>query len=104
MLIDTNHAASRIEQRGIPPMFISLLMQYGEKSHSGHDGIIRYFSKKSKKKMKYELGNSIINQLSRFMNIYLVHSRDEKVLITAGRRNKRIKDKYKSRSMRCSNI
>ena len=93
MLINTNHAASRIEQRGIPPMFISLLMQYGEKSHSGHDGIIRYFSKKSKKKMKYELGNSIINQLSRFMNIYLVHSRDEKVLITAGRRNKRIKDK-----------
>jgi hypothetical protein len=93
MLINTNHAALRVEQRGIPPMFIDLLIKYGEKKHSGHDGIIRYFSKKSKKKMQYELGNSVINQLSRFMNIYLVHSKDQKVLITAGRRNKRIKNK-----------
>jgi len=92
MLTKSIHSKKRIQQRGIPPFTIDLLMKYGDSKYTGKGGIIRFFDKKSKKRMVRDLGRQIINQLSKHLNYYLIHTKSN-VLITAGRRYKRIKNK-----------
>ncbi len=88
----TKHASERFQQRGIPPLIKDLLMLYGDHKYTGHDAVIRYFSKNSRKKMSKDLGKVAVNQLSRFFSIYLIHSVSGEV-ITVARRTRRIKDK-----------
>ena len=92
MFTKTFHSKKRIKERGVSPFVISLLMKYGDLKYTGGGGIIRFFNKKSKKKMVSDLGRKIFSQISRYLNFYLICSKSN-VLITVGRRYKRIKNK-----------
>jgi len=91
MFTKSEHAKQRIRERNIPPLIIDLLMIYGDSKYLPEGKKIRFFNKRSKQKMSRDLGRSIISDLSKFLNCFLVHNHSN-VLVTVGRRSKRIKN------------
>lgn len=90
----TKHAQLRSCQRSIPPLITDLLSLYGEVKYTGRKGRVKFFSKKSKQKMSRDLGAPVVDQLSRFFNIYLVESIDGSIITIARRtKHKRMKSK-----------
>jgi hypothetical protein len=85
----TNHAVIRSQQRGIPPLILQWLDQFGEEQHDGHGATIRYFSRASRRAMEQEFGSYPVKKMSEFLNIYTVESQDGTV-ITTGHLTKRI--------------
>lgn len=45
----TTHAAIRSQQRGIPPLIMEWLDQFGEEYYDGHGAIIRRFTRTSRR-------------------------------------------------------
>jgi len=88
----TIHAAIRSQQRGIPPLVIQWLDQFGEECYDGHGAVIRYFSRASRREMEREFGNDLISKLSQYFKAYKVENH-EGVVITTGHLTKRIKHK-----------
>jgi hypothetical protein len=88
----TYHATARSQQRGIPPLIMQWLDQFGEEQYDGHGAIIRYFSRTSRRIMEREFGSNPVKKMSEFLNIYKVESQDGTV-ITTGHLTKRIKRK-----------
>ena len=86
----TYHAAVRSQQRGIPPLVMQWLDQFGEEHYDGHGAIIRYFSRASRRAMEREFGSSPVKKMSEFLNAYKVENHDGTV-ITTGHLTKRIK-------------
>ncbi|MGJ0490061.1 hypothetical protein [Methylobacter sp.] len=88
----TYHAATRSQQRGIPPLVMQWLDQFGEEQYDGRGAIIRYFSRASRRAMEREFGSNPVKKMSEFLNVYKVENQDGKV-ITTGHLTKRIKRK-----------
>ncbi len=86
----TYHAATRSQQRCIPPLVMQWLDQFGEEQYDGHGAIIRYFSRASRRAMEREFGSNPVKKMSEFLNAYKVESHDGTV-ITTGHLTKRIK-------------
>lgn len=82
----TQHAAQRIQQRGIPPLVSNWLLDYGERNFDGHGGVIRYFSHRGVRKMERELGRAAVKRMSEFLRCYLVESSNDGAVITVGKR------------------
>lgn len=84
----TEHAAIRSQQRGIPPIVLDLLLQFGchEYDHVGAE--IVYFDRRSKKSVESYTGG-LISKLSDHLNSYAVL--DGGTVITVGTRFKRIR-------------
>lgn len=85
----TKHAETRSCQRSIPPLITDLLMIYGDIKYTGRKGRVKFFSKKSRQKMSRDLGGKVVDQLSRFFNIYLVESTEGAIITIARRTNKK---------------
>lgn len=88
--MNTQHAHVRSQQRGVPPLIQDWLLDYGEEQYDGHGGILRYFSKKSLRRMERDMGKAPLKRLSEYFRCYLVESHDGHV-ITVGKRYKRPK-------------
>ena len=85
----TKHAETRSCQRSIPPLITDLLKIYGDIKYTGRKGRVKFFSKKSRQKMSRDLGGKVVDQLSRFFNIYLVESTEGAIITIARRTNKK---------------
>lgn len=83
----TTHASVRSQQRGIPPLVVDLLLQFGcrEYDHAGAEVV--YFDRRSKKRIESYVGG-LIGKLSEHLDSYAVVA-DGKI-ITVGTRLKRI--------------
>lgn len=88
----TTHAAIRSQQRGIPPLVMQWLDQFGEECYDGHGAIIRYFSRASRREMEREFGCDLVSKLSQYFKAYKVETH-EGMVITTGHLTKRIKHK-----------
>lgn len=88
----TYHAATRSQQRCIPPLIVQWLDQFGEEQHDGNGAIIRFFSSSSRRAMEREFGSNPVKKMSEFLNIYKVENHDG-TMITTGHLTKRIKRK-----------
>ncbi|MGZ8173716.1 MULTISPECIES: hypothetical protein [Methylobacter] len=88
----TYHAAIRSQQRGIPPLIMQWLDQFGEEQFDGHGAIIRYFSRASRREMEREFGSDLVSKLAQYFKAYKVENHDGTV-ITTGHLTKRIKRK-----------
>jgi len=88
----TGHARQRAQQRGIPPLVTNWLLDYGEQSFDGRGAVVRYFTRKSLRRMERDLGAVPVRRMSEFMRCYLVESVDDGSVITIAKRyaNKRI--------------
>ena len=90
----TIHSAIRMQQRGIPPLIIDWLQQYGESEYSRR-AVIFYFTKRSRKRLAKEFGDRVVSLLSPLLDTYIVMNPRTMELITAGHRFRRIKEKYR---------
>ena len=88
----STHAAIRSQQRGIPPLVMQWLDQFGEECYDGHGAIIRYFSRASRREMEREFGCDLVSKLSQYLKAYKVET-PEGTVITTGHLTKRIKHK-----------
>lgn len=86
----SRHAISRRQKRGIPPIILDWLEQYGEERFDGHGGVIRYFGRDSRRRMEKVLGRRFVTENQKYLDHYLVESASDGTIITMGVRFKRI--------------
>lgn len=79
----TIHAETRLQQRGIPPMVIDLLMQFGSASRCG--GAERLmFDKSALKRLRRHLGRDRgLKLIDRWLNVYAVIGDNGQLITTA---------------------
>ena len=89
MLNLTHHADVRIQQRGIPPLIIDLLMNYGRLTrHKGAD--VYFLDSESRKSLKRDIGSLVYKRLQDLLDAYVVVA-DDGLVITAAKRYRRLK-------------
>lgn len=59
----TEHAAVQIQQRGIPPLVVDLLLQFGRREHDHRGAEIVYFDRNSRSRIEKYTGG-LIGKLS----------------------------------------
>jgi hypothetical protein len=86
----THHGQARVQQRAVPGLMISLLLQHGA-SVWRHGAEVRYVDKQARRKIKSELGGDRSARIiEKWFNSYIVVGSDG-VIITVGRRTRRLK-------------
>lgn len=87
----TRHATTRMQQRGINPLILRCLQEYGHRVHDNHGGILYYFTRDSIRDVERDWGREAVRRLvADYRNAYIVTSIDGAV-ITTGWRTERIK-------------
>jgi hypothetical protein len=82
----TWHARRRAQQRGIPPLVDQWLTDFGEEQFDGRGGVVRYFSRRSLRKLERACGRAIVARLSDYLGCYKVEAADNGSTITVGHR------------------
>jgi hypothetical protein len=85
----TGHASVRAKQRGISPLMIELLEQYGATARAVDGASIHYFDKRAMKRLAAHLGPQF-PAFREDLGVYAVISGDGRVL-TVAHRQRRIK-------------
>ena len=85
--IATFHACVRAQQRGVPPLVLTWLLDYGEETFDGHGGVVRYFTPRSVRRLEREVGQAPIKRLSEYLRCYLVQCSRDGDVITVGKRH-----------------
>jgi hypothetical protein len=85
----TEHATSRLRQRGIPTELLDLLMSYGDESHDGHGARVIGFSRRTRRRLRQEIGDKLYARWESRLNVYAVVAANES-LITVGHRLSRL--------------
>ena len=89
--MNTRHAQTRAQQRGIPPLVDELLDRYGREQHDGHGAVILYFDHTSVRTMERELGHRpVAKLLGEWRSAYKVRSTADGATITVGHRTQRV--------------
>lgn len=84
------HAASRAQQRGIPPLVEQWLEEFGEEAYDGHGAVVRYFSRSSVRSLERAFGRAPVRKLAEYLGAYKVDSSRDGSLITIGHRFRRV--------------
>ena len=85
----SQHARVRMQQRGIPPRAVELLLEHGAVQHDHHGGRVLYFDKPSRKRLCRELNPEALAGMERFFKAYAVLGHGE--VLTVGWRYRRIR-------------
>ncbi|MFA5914683.1 MAG: hypothetical protein WC830_14110 [Burkholderiales bacterium] len=83
----TQHSQIRAQQRGIPPLIIDLLIQFGVREPAGDGTEAIYFDKRAKKQLQAYSGG-LMGKLSDALDVYAIVIGDK--VVTIGPRYKRI--------------
>lgn len=78
----THHASKRAQQRGIPPILLSLLMDFGKREPAGGGASKMYFDKAARRRVKAYVG-PVARQIDEFMDVYAVFAADGQVITAA---------------------
>ncbi len=85
----TEHARARMQQRGISPAAIELLLSYGRSSHDHRGCEVVYFDKPARKRLAQH-DPAAAREAERFSRTYAVLGSDG-VVVTVGHRYRRLK-------------
>jgi hypothetical protein len=83
------HSTKQMQRRGIPPLIVHWLEEFGEEVHDHHGAIVLHFSKAARRRLERSVGRQPIRKLDEWMSAYLVISTDG-VPITVGFRYRRL--------------
>lgn len=86
----TRHAQIRMQQRGVPPLILEWLLEYGATEYDGHGGRVRYFDKDARRRIGRAKGDIVLRRMHEFFDSYAVLAEDGAV-ITVGHRYKKTK-------------
>lgn len=89
----TQHAGTRAQQRGIPPLIDEWLDAFGEELYDGFGARIVFFSKKSIRRMERAFGAAPVRKLSNWLDAYKVEDSGTSRVITVGHRYRRLRRK-----------
>ena len=84
----TDHARIRMQQRGIPPLIVEWLLEFGAVRYDHHGGQIRFFDKESRRRIAREKGEMVVRRLHELLDSYAVVAEDG-TLITVGHNYRR---------------
>ena len=84
----TEHARARMQQRGISPAAIEILMSYGRSSHDHRGCEVVFFDKPARKRLARQ-NPAAAREAERFCRTYAVLGSDGAV-VTVGHRYRRI--------------
>ena len=84
--MNTRHAVTRSQQRGIPPLVSQWLDQYGRKEYDGRGGLWLYFDKRSIRAMERELGREPVRRMESYFRCYKIVSICDGATLTVGHR------------------
>ena len=90
MNIYTKHSMDRSKARGIPPLIMKWLLDYGTEQYHNNRQIL-YFDKKARRSLRRAVGRQIVSKLNKYMKSYLVI--EDGRVITVGHRFARIRRK-----------
>lgn len=79
----TAHARARMQQRGISPQALEVLLDYGREAHDNRGCRIVRFDKRSRRRVLRELGSERYRRLERYFNAYAIVAADDAV-VTVG--------------------
>lgn len=85
----TKHASIRQQQRGIPPIIIDLLIDYGTVERAGKDATTHYFDKTSRRRVMAYAGR-LSSLFEEYLDYYAIVGKDGSI-ITVAPRIKKIK-------------
>ncbi len=88
----SEHARLRMQQRGIPPLVLTWLLDFGQKRHDHKGGVVHYFDKRSRRDLERSVGRGIVRRLSEYMDSYAVSSLQDDVVETVGHLYKLLSD------------
>lgn len=83
----TMHAQSRSQQRGVPPIIVDLLIQFGKRISSGDGTEICYFDRRARKHVHGYVGG-LISRLNEQLDSYAVVTSGK--VVTVGIRYKKL--------------
>lgn len=85
----TQHAATRMQQRGIKPHTVELLFHCGSKEYDHRGGTILYFDKQARQRLRRQYGTEHVKKVETQLDTYAVVAKDGSIM-TVGHRTKRI--------------
>ncbi len=85
----TQHARSRLQQRGIPLNILEPLLTFGHEEHDHRGGAVVYFNHRAKERLRRTFGKDIYKRMEPHLDAYAVIARDG-AIITVGHRTQRI--------------
>ena len=85
----TDHARTRLQQRGIPEMILETLLDFGHEEFDHRGSAVIYLDQHSRKQLRRFLGEESYKRMSSHLDTYAVVARDGTV-VTVGHRTRRI--------------
>ena len=85
----TDHAAVRMQQRGIPGWYLRLLVEYGKTTHDGHGAVLKSVSKSTRQRLRNVLSRHEYVEAERYFGVYAVVGLDQAVVTAAHRTHRR---------------
>ncbi len=85
----TDHARTRLQQRGIPEPVLECLLTYGRKVHDHRGGELVFFDHNARDRLRRAQGADVFKRIEAKLGTYAVIAEDGSV-ITVGHRTKHI--------------
>lgn len=85
------HARTRLQQRGLPPLVVHWLDDFGREVHVP-GATIRHFDKRARRRLERTVGREPVRRMHEYLDAYAVYGTDG-TLITTGHRYARIRRK-----------
>jgi Domain of unknown function (DUF4258) len=82
----TTHARVRMQQRGISPAVLDVLLAYGREAYDHRGCRIVQFDKRSRRRAARELGGELFRRIERHLGAYAVIGPDDAVVTVGHRR------------------
>jgi hypothetical protein len=86
----TDHAAVRMQQRGIPGWYLRLLVEHGKTTHDGHGAVVKSVSKSTRQRLRGVLSRHEYAQAERYFSVYAVITPEQAVVTAAHRTHRRV--------------
>jgi hypothetical protein len=79
-----------MQQRSIPPLIVTWLLEFGKMRYDHRGGVVHYFDNHSRRNLERAVGSRVVARLSDYLNTYAVSSASDDALVTVGHRRKRL--------------
>jgi hypothetical protein len=88
----TTHARTRAQQRGLPPLVLHWLDDFGREVPAPGGATLRHFDKRARRRLERSVGREPVRRLHEYLDAYAVYA-DDGTLVTTGHRYQRIRRK-----------
>jgi hypothetical protein len=85
----TRHASIRLQQRGIPPWFLDLLVTHGRSHHDGHGAVVKTVDRAVRRRLQQVLSGSGYRAAEAYFDVYAVIALNDQAVVTAAHRTRR---------------